>query len=167
MHFCVGRGNLAGCCQAGGSKSLSHCCGSSQQQRETWGGRERYREAEILEENSLRHSWLAYCVHSVAGFFRSEAHTKHSLNKALKSAADTRCGVSVSSSKWISTVTQERKEEQHLRASCEKGCQHVEILQPETKFKDPCLRSKLYTLLLSALKSTVCMFKSRTGLSRN
>ena len=50
VHFCVGRGNLAGGCQASGSKSFSHCSGSSQQQRMREGGREREREKERERE---------------------------------------------------------------------------------------------------------------------
>lgn len=62
MHFCVGTAILAGCCQATGSKSFSHCSGSSQQRMRGKEEGKRDKDAEILEEDSLR-LWLAYCAY--------------------------------------------------------------------------------------------------------
>lgn len=84
VHFCVGRGNLAGCCQASGSKSFSHCSGSSQQQRVSEGERkrERGRETEIKGDRDLGGRQLTPLMVgllcTLASHLRSKAHTERS-----------------------------------------------------------------------------------------
>lgn len=82
VHFCVGRGNLAGCCQASGSKSFSHCSGSSQQQRMRERGRDGGRESEIKGDTDLGGRQLTPLMVgllcTLASHFRSKAHTEHS-----------------------------------------------------------------------------------------
>lgn len=79
---------------------------------------------------------MAGLLCALGSVFRSEAHTKHSLDKALKSAADTRYGVSGGFTQMdFDGDTRVQKKEQRPRANYEKGRQHVENSQLETKLK--------------------------------
>lgn len=69
---------------------------------------------QILEEDSLRHSWLAHC-----------AHLPHSrdpqLDEALQSAGETPCAVSVTAAKRIVAATHESQQTQRRRGRTSEG----------------------------------------------
>lgn len=101
VHFCMGKENLAFRFQASGSKSSSHCSGSSQQAAR--GGRERWRETEILEDDSFTPLTVGLlCTRSPRR--RSKAHTEHGSIKHSSQQGGTRCAVSVDAFKCTGTL---------------------------------------------------------------
>lgn len=89
VPFCVGRGNLSDCCQASGSKSFSHCNGSSQQQRIKERGRDGKREEDRDLGGRQLTPLMVGLLCTLASHFRSKAHTeqgsiKHSSQQARR-----------------------------------------------------------------------------------